>query len=192
MIKLLEILGFISGILGVWLTMKKNIWCFPVGLINVIISLYLFSLQALYADSLQQAVYILLLIYGWIRWNHTSDKNQYIPITSLNRKSISILVIVVSVSTILLATILANFTNAQLPWLDSFATSCAFIAQYLIARKKIETWILWMLVNFIYIGIYLNNELYLYVVLFTLYGILSVLGWNSWKMELKTQYANAS
>lgn len=190
MIILIEILGFISGVIGVWLTMRKNIWCFPVGLINVIISLYIFSKQALYADSLQQAVYIPLLIYGWIRWNNP-DNTQHKPITQLDSKGVLLILLTIIASTFLLAKTLLYFTNAQLPWLDSFATSTAFVAQYLIARKKIETWILWMVVNLIYIGIYLNNALYLYVVLFTIYGILSVLGLKSWKQELKTERENA-
>lgn len=190
MIIQLEILGFISGVIGVWLTMKKNIWCFPIGLINVIISLYIFLKQALYADSLQQAVYIPLLIYGWIKWNDP-EKNQHKPITRLDSRGLLTLLFIVAASTFLLATTLQNFTNAQKPWLDSFATSTAFAAQYLIARKKIETWILWMIVNLIYISIYVSNALYLYVVLFTIYGILSVLGWKSWSEELKTESDNA-
>lgn len=190
MMILIEILGFISGVIGVWLTMRKNIWCFPVGLINVILSLYIFSKQALYADSLQQAVYIPLLIYGWIRWNNP-DNTQHKPITRLDSKGVLLILLTILASTFVLAKTLLYFTNAQLPWLDSFATSTAFVAQYLIARKKIETWILWMVVNLIYIGIYLNNALYLYVVLFTIYGILSVLGWKSWKQALKTERENA-
>lgn len=192
MLKILESFGFISGVLGVWLTMRKNIWCFPVGLINVTISLYIFSEQSLYADSLQQAVYIPLLIYGWIHWNDPKDKSQQIPITPLESKGILLIALAISATTLLLAKTLLYFTNAQLPWLDSFATSCAFVAQFLIARKKIESWILWMIVNLIYIGIYVNNGLYLYVALFSIYGILSIYGWKSWKKELKTGSGNAN
>jgi nicotinamide mononucleotide transporter len=191
MIKILEILGFVSGVLGVWLTMRKNIMCFPIGLINVIISLYIFSEQALYADSLQQAVYIPLLIYGWVRWKDLAVMDQHKPITRLDCKGLFLLIIAILASTFLLAKTLLYFTDAQLPWLDSFATSCAFVAQYLIARKKIETWLLWMVVNLIYMGIYVNNALYLYVALFTIYGILSVFGWKSWMKELKMEGENA-
>ena len=65
----LEIIGFISGFAGVFLTVKKNKWCFPIGIINVIISCFLFYESRLYADSLQQLVYIPLLIVGWLKWN---------------------------------------------------------------------------------------------------------------------------
>lgn len=181
----LEFIGVISGIAGVWLTMKKNSWCFPVGLINVIISLYLFFQQKLYADSLQQLVYILLLIYGWMNWNKMnvlSDRKIIISQLSHPEKAVGLLAILCS--TLLLGKLLETYTDATMPWLDSFATSCAFLAQYLIARKKIETWMLWLIVNGIYIGIYFQKELYLYLVLFIVYGILSVIGWKSWKAEL--------
>jgi nicotinamide mononucleotide transporter len=186
MLKFLEIIGFASGILGVWLTMKKNKWCFPIGLINVSVSLYLFFMQGLYADSLQQIVYIILLLYGWYTWNTpVSETQRLLVIGRLNSKEIFFTILFIAITTRLLGTTLAEFTDAKLPFLDSFATSCAFLAQYFIARKKIETWILWMFVNVIYVGIYFNNEMYLYVVLFSIYGILAVMGWNSWKTELK-------
>lgn len=190
MLKSLEIIGFLSGILGVWLTMKKNLWCFPIGLINVTLSLYLFFLQGLYADSLQQIVYIILLLYGWYTWNTTRSETQPpLVIGRLNSKEIFFTLLIIAITTLLLGTTLSKYTDAKLPFLDSFATSCAFLAQYFIARKKIETWILWMIVNVIYVGIYLNNEMYLYVVLFGIYGILTVMGWNSWRTELKISNA---
>jgi nicotinamide mononucleotide transporter len=190
MLKFLEIIGFASGILGVWLTMKKNKWCFPIGLINVSVSLYLFFMQGLYADSLQQIVYIILLLYGWYTWNTpVSETQRLLVIGRLNSKEIFFTILFIAITTRLLGTTLAEFTDAKLPFLDSFATSCAFLAQYFIARKKIETWILWMFVNVIYVGIYFNNEMYLYVVLFSIYGILAVMGWNSWKTELKISNA---
>ncbi|MBK9638188.1 MAG: nicotinamide mononucleotide transporter [Bacteroidetes bacterium] len=193
MLKTLEIIGFLSGIFGVWLTMKKNKWCFPIGLINVIVSLYLFLKQGLYADSLQQIVYIFLLLYGWFTWNTSKSKPQpTLLISRLNNKGIIFSILLIVLTTLMLGTTLAKYTDAKLPFLDSFATSCAFLAQYFIARKKIETWILWMIVNVIYIGIYLNNEMYLYVGLFSIYGILTVMGWKSWKIELKNPHAEAS
>lgn len=186
MLKLLEIIGFLSGIFGVWLTMKKNRWCFPIGLINVTVSFYLFFIQGLYADSLQQIVYIFLLLYGWFTWNTSISQPQALLLISrLNTKGIIFSILIIVLTTLLLGTTLSNYTDAKLPFLDSFATSCAFLAQYFIARKKIETWILWMIVNVIYTGIYLKNEMYMYVGLFCIYGILTVMGWKSWRVELK-------
>ncbi|MBP6511954.1 MAG: nicotinamide mononucleotide transporter [Bacteroidia bacterium] len=191
--KFLEIIGFVSGILGVWLTMKKNKWCFPIGLINVTVSLYLFYLQGLYADSLQQIVYMILLLYGWITWNRSISQTQpKLLISRLNSKEIIYSMLIIVLTTILLGTTLAKYTDAKLPFLDSFATSCAFLAQYFIARKKIETWILWMIVNVIYTGIYMHNEMFLYVGLFTIYGILTVMGWKSWRIELKNPLADVA
>src|SRR4051812_42910496 len=80
----MEIAGFIFGVAGVYLTLRENVWCFPVGLINVLLSLFLFYGQKLYADALQQAVYIILLTYGWWQWLHGENKNHFLNISRSN------------------------------------------------------------------------------------------------------------
>jgi len=93
-----------------------------------------------------------------------------------------------SISGILVAISMGSFfhyfTDADVPYLDASATSLSFIAQFLIARKKIENWLIWIVVNIMYVGIYLNKELYLYALLFTVYFILAVMGYREWKKEI--------
>jgi len=186
----LEIFGFITGVAGVWLTMRQHILCFPVGLINVIISLFLFYGQLLYADALQQIVYIILISYGWYKWMKGTDKQSSFPVTRLTLSTATGLLILTGISTIVLAYILNRFTNATYPWFDSFATSTAFAAQYLVARKKIENWYLWIVVNVSYILIYFQKELYLYIALFIIYLFLSFAGLYSWRKDLQTIKSN--
>lgn len=184
----LEGVGFVTGIAGVWLTMRKNIWCFPVGLLNVTISLFLFYHQQLYADALQQLVYIVLLAYGWMHWFKTSGRDKEDGrISSLSGSGLLFSLLVISASTLILGYVLNTFTKASFPWIDSFATSMAFLAQFLVARRKIENWMLWMMVNAIYIVIYYQKGLMLYMVLFTAYGILSVMGWRNWRRTMVQQ-----
>jgi len=179
----IEISGFIFGIAGVWLTLRGNIWCFPVGLVNVALSLFLFWEQKLYSDVIQQAVYIVLLIYGWHNWLNINSKNKKIISNTSSKMWLAL-----SISGILVAISMGSFfhyfTDADVPYLDASATSLSFIAQFLIARKKIENWLIWIVVNIMYVGIYLNKELYLYALLFTVYFILAVMGYREWKKEI--------
>jgi len=189
----LEIIGFIAGVLGVWLTLKKNIFCFPIGIINVCVSFFIFFEQKLYGDSMQQIVYFVLLAYGWLNWkrNNLSNENK-IFISRLNLIGIAFCLTAILISTLLLGFLLKTYTDASFAWIDSFASSCAFVAQYLIARKKIETWPLWILVNIIYIVVYIQKDLFVYAFLFSIYGVLALWGWWAWNKDLNLQKENVA
>ena len=178
-----EITGFITGIAGVWLTVRQNIWCFPVGLINVGISLFLFIDEKLYSDAVQQAFYIVLLSYGWYMWINGVRKSDF-QVTSLDQKSISMYVLITVCIAAFMGSLFHYYTDADVPYLDASATALSFVAQYLIAKKKIENWFIWVIVNLMYIGIYFYKELYLYAALSGVYLILAINGWYSWKKEL--------
>lgn len=178
--QLLEAAGFITGVAGIWLTIRRHISCFPVGIANVAISAWLFYGQKLYADVLQQGVYFALLAYGWHHWNHSRSHATFTPATWLDANGRVLLVLCIAGSTLLLGSLLQHFTDAVLPWADSFATSTAFAAQFLIARRKTENWILWLIVNLCYILIYLQRELPLYTLLFTIYFMMAIAGLHSW------------
>jgi len=183
----LEIVGFISGFAGVFLTVKKNKWCFPIGIINVILSCFLFYESRLYADSLQQLVYIPLLIVGWLNWN--ANTNDEFIVERLQKKEIVIYFSLFMSSGILLGYLLKAFSNASFPWIDSLASTASFLAQYLIAKKKIENWIVWIAVNVVYIAVYLQKDLELYAVLYLVYLILAIQGHYQWRKHLMEQTA---
>lgn len=179
----LEITGFISGVLGVYLTLKQKTACFPVGLLNVGISLVLFYRENLFADALQQVVYILLLLYGWYAWLHPG-KHPVLPVTQLRSREALLVLFSIFGCALTLGYVLATYTHAELPWTDAAASSIAFAAQYLVARKKLENWHLWILVNIAYIAIYLYKELPLYTLLSILYLALAIAGLIDWKKKL--------
>src|SRR4030095_9285710 len=96
-ITLIEILGALFGIAGVWLTVKEKILCFPVGIVNVALYAWLFFQSHLYADAMLQIVYIVLLVYGWYEWSHGSGKKKELPVTKISSKvSVYLLLIVLS------------------------------------------------------------------------------------------------
>ena len=183
----LEIIGFISGFTGVFLTVIKNKWCFPIGIINVIISCFLFYESRLYADSLQQLVYIPLLIVGWLNWNKNVDAEFIVERIKKNGAALYFSLFILT--GVVLGFILKNYSNASFPWIDSMATSASFLAQYLIAKKKIENWIIWIIVNVVYIFVYLQKDLSLYAILYCVYLFLAIQGYYQWRKQLKSTTA---
>lgn len=177
----LEITGFITGVLGVWLTIRRNILCFPIGIINVLIYAYLFQSEnvRLYADALLQIIYLILLVYGWMVWDRSKNEKEEIRTVSilLAKK----LVIIGVLSTIALGVFLSLYTNASLPYLDAALTIISLIAQWMIAKKMIENWLLWIVVNTIYIPLYVYKGLAFTSILYLLFLILAINGWYNWK-----------
>ncbi len=184
MLPILEIIGFVSGITGVWLTIRKNIWCFPVGIINVLITAYLVFSKTLFADTLQQLVYFVLLVIGWIKWNRVSAQSQ-VPVSTLETEKILPLSIIFIGGSAVMGYLFKNYSSASYPYWDSAATVICFIAQWLIARRKIENWILWMIANPMYITMYILKDLNWYAVLSGIYFIMAMMGWMEWKKNLK-------
>lgn len=179
----LELAGALFGVAGVWLTVKEKVWCFPVGLVNVIITAYLVMRVRLYADALQQVMYFILLIAGWISWSKKSQ-GSILKISFLTAKERGLTFIAIFSGTALLIFFFRSYTHASLPFWDSAGTMLSFTAQYLIARKKIENWLLWMVVNVLYIFIFWVKGMPFYSALSLVYFIQAVFGWKHWQAVL--------
>ncbi len=188
---LIEVLGIITGLLGVWLTVRQNILCFPVGILNVSIYAFMFSSEGirLYADALLQCIYLILLAYGWIHWKK-SRKTFTIPIQTINLFSIKV-IYVSFLGFILLSLFLQHFTNASLPWLDSALTVLSLVAQWMVARKMIANWILWIIVDIIYIPLFLYKGLPLTSILYLVFLILAIKGYFDWS-KINTKNVNSN
>ena len=134
----------------------------------------------LYSDAIQQIVYISLLSYGWVRWTKGERPETKLNVTHASQKLIFRLLFLIIAFTFVVGTLFKNYTDASLPYWDALATALSFSAQYLLAEKKIENWLVWIDVNIIYIGIYFYKGLPLYTVLFTIYLLLAVAGYFKW------------
>ena len=179
----IEIAGTVFGIVGVWLTLKKNSWCFPAGLVNVGLYAVLFYDEKLYADAALQLFYIGLLIYGWRKWHAWDAQKEFITTTTGRKLWIQLLAVNIA-STIVIGTFFMNYTDASLPYLDLFLTSMSLIAQWMIAKKKIENWLVWIVADIAYVGMYLFKHLYLTAGLYFIFIVLAVFGYKEWKKNL--------
>ena len=181
---LIEVLGFITGVTGVWLTVRQNILCFPVGIINVALYAIMFSSEGirLYADSLLQCIYLFLLIYGWIHWKK-SRKSFTIPAMTFDSFSTN-MILISFLAFISLSFFLQKFTDASLPWLDSALTILSLVAQWMVAKKIITNWVIWIIVNSVYIPLYYYKGLPLTSILYFIFLILAIKGYYEWKKDL--------
>ncbi len=191
LLKGLELIGFLFGIAGVWLTVRKNIWCFPVGIVNVLITAYLVFDKHLFAGTIQQLVYFVLLVAGWIMWSRKKREEQDIRVETLRRSDYLLLLLVFLAGSASLSWLLKHYSTASLPVADSSATVMSFIAQWLIARRKIENWVLWLVVNPVYLVIFLIKDMPLYAILSAVYFFLAWMGLKHWLQILKKQHAKS-
>ena len=186
---ILEIIGFITGVLGVWLTTKENIWCWPVAIVNVALYTFIFYDAHLYADMGLQIFYFGMSFYGWYYWlmgGKQTEKAQ-VSVSTTKYNHLIYYTLITIIATVTLGYCLKNYTDAALPYVDSFCTSASLVGQFLQARKKLENWIIWILVDALYIGIYIQKELYLTALLYTIFVALAVVGYQAWKKSLKLQ-----
>ena len=180
----LEVIAMLTGILGVWLTIQEKIWCFPIGIINVALYGWLFLSPGirLYADALLQGIYIFLLVYGWSIWS-MRKKEKLVPVKVTGKTSLSLFLVCIA-GTILLAAFFSTYTDASYPWLDSALTCASLGAQWMIARKLIENWIVWIVADIIYIPLYLSKQLPLTAILYFIFLLLAFRGYSDWKKNM--------
>ena len=181
----IEIAGFITGVIGVWLTIKENIWCWAVGLVNVILYLILFFDLKLYADSWLQGFYIISQIYGWYKWSKGINKSKELKVSFSSFGLIIIYFAATIIMTFLFGYYFSNYTQAALPWWDSALTAMSLTGTWMAANKKIENWIVWIIANFIYIQIYIIKDTYLTSALYFVFFLLAIEGFYEWKTSWK-------
>ncbi len=179
----LEIIAVISAVLYVILVAKGNRWCFLFGLISSLIYISLSLFLKFYFDTAINIYYVFMSFYGWIAW---SSKKNSLPLTpsKISQKLFLTYSIIGLIVSVLLAFIVSKFSDAVLPYFDAFTTVFAIIATYMVVKKWIENWIIWIVVDFVATGMYWHKELYLTALLFVFYTIISFVGYFNWKKQI--------
>lgn len=185
----IELFGAIFGLLYIVLSIKQNIWCWPVGLITSALYIYVFFVTKFYADMGLQVYYLVVSIYGWYFWmfGGKSKKKDDLKISNVGFRRFLYLAVATAVLFGIIAFILVNFTDSEIPYWDAFTTAGSFVATWMLARKIIEHWLIWIIVDSVSLGLYIYKGLYATVILFAVYTLLAVIGYIEWKKELKTK-----
>ena len=181
----LEIIAVIFGLLSVWYAKKVNILVFPTGIISVVIYMYICFGAKLYADAGINFVYFVMSIYGWYAWTRVGEQKKERPISMCSKKEHIINIFMFVFFFLILNYILKNYTDSNVPVWDSFTTSIFIVAMWLMAIKKVENWIYWIIANVISIPLYFYKGLVLTSFQFTVFLIIAVLGYIEWKKQFK-------
>jgi nicotinamide mononucleotide transporter len=180
-----EVIAAILGVIGVWLTAKQKIWCWPVGLLNVILSLYVFFVTKLYADVVLQIFYLVMTIYGWYNWRFGGKNNTELKVSQIRSKLMFTLVLISVIFIVFTGYLFSKYTDAALPYWDATVAVWGVIGTYVQAKKMIENWIIWILNDLLCTGIYLYKHLYAFTALYFIFVLLAVYGYMEWKKDLK-------
>ncbi|MBT3207871.1 MAG: nicotinamide mononucleotide transporter [Bacteroidetes bacterium] len=180
----LEVLGTISGLLYLYFSVKQNIWLWPLGIISSILYIYVFFVSKFYADMSLQFYYVFISIYGWIIWsgNKNDGSENELKVSKTKLKSALILTFV-TLMIFLIYSIILNQTDSTIPYWDAFTTSASIVATWMLAHKKIEHWIIWIIVDLVSLGLYIYKGLYATSFLFFIYSLIAVIGYFEWKKE---------
>lgn len=180
----IEITAVVFSLLAVWLSAKKHVLNWPAGIIGVSFYLLLFWQTKLYADMVLQVVFILQGIYGWYSWYSTEQRVHNIPVSYLGNSKRILYSVIIIASALIWGTLLKRYTDAASPYIDALASTISLVANWLLARRKIDNWILWIGVDVIYIGLFWYKELYLSSGIYLVFLLISVKGFIEWKRTL--------
>lgn len=180
----LETIGFVLGVIGVWLMIRQNILGWPVGLVQVAVYAWVFFDARLYSDALLQVAFFLIQAYGWWHWWRGRTPSHELPVTRLGPAATAGAVVAGALLTAGWGTFMHRTTDAALPYWDAFIFIFSLIAQWLQARKKLENWPGWLLVNTVAVGVYWVKDLRLTAGLYVIFWLLALWGWREWRRSV--------
>jgi len=184
----LEVLAVIFNIAYVLLAAKENIWCWPMGIIGSVLSIWLFVESKIYAESVLYTYYVIMGVYGWRSWTgKTNQRKSKLKIREFPLKTHLVIFLTGLLLTVLLFVVLQAFTDSEMPLLDSFTTVFSFIATWLVATKILENWTYWIVLNCMTTYLYYSRDLQIYTLLMMVYVLMSVYGYFAWRTEYRTQ-----
>ena len=179
----LEILGVLFGTLSVWFSKKENILVYPTGIVSVVIYVYLCYDVELYADMWINMFYFVMSVYGWFNWVRPF-KDKTLAISKNTAVENLFYTLLIGLLWFVLYFILVNFTDSTVPYIDSFTTAICLVGMWLMALKKIENWILWIIADVISVPLYWYKGLPLTSIQFGLFTVLAVSGYLEWRRKL--------
>lgn len=185
----LELLAAATGVISVWLSVRQNIWSWPTAIVNVALYYVVFWQAKLYADMGLQVVYAILSIYGWYQWLYGGQGRSRLRVARTSRRIAAVLTLLGALGSAILGTLLHRATDAALPYLDSLLSSTSLVAQWMMTRKLLENWLVWIGVDVLYVGMFLYKGLYVTAGLYAVYLALAVKGYVDWRRSLTSSAA---
>ncbi|MGM0620330.1 MAG: nicotinamide riboside transporter PnuC [Bacteroidota bacterium] len=186
----IELIGALLGLLYIFFSIRQHILTWATGLLTSVLYVVVFFQSGFYADMGLQVYYVFISIYGWYFWLKGEKKaakgsEQQVPVTKTKKRVLMKSGIVTLLIFLLLIIILKRFTDSTVPVMDSLTTALSITATWMLARKYIEHWLIWIFVDFFSAGLYVYKNLWPTVVLFIVYAVMAIIGYIEWKKDLE-------
>ena len=187
-----ELIAVVTGIISVWLAKKENVWLYPVGVISVVLWIYLCWIGSLFGQSVINLFFFAMNVYGWYNWLRRDENNQPNVVINSNTKNQNILMIFASVvlsGLIYFMLLPLQEENALMEFivLESIITALNFVAMWLMAWKRLEHWLLWIIGDIMCIPLFIHKDYPLGVIQFLVFIVIAYLGYKEWKLKAVRQ-----
>ena len=171
--------------------MRQNIWSWPTAIVNVVLYAIVFYEAKLYADMGLQVIYAILSVYGWYEWLYGGAGRTELHVSRTGPRLGAVLALIAAAGSALLGVFLHRATDAALPFMDSFLSSTSLVAQWMMTKKLLENWLVWIGVDVLYVGMFVFKGLFVTAGLYAVFLALAVKGYIDWRRSMAAQLAPA-
>ena len=186
----LEVIAAAFGVISVYLSTRQNIWSWPTAIVNVALYTVVFYQGRLYGQMGLQPIYLALSVYGWYQWLHGGEQHTELRVSRAGPRLLGVLAVLSLVLWLALAAVLRQ-TDAALPWLDALLTTTSLVAQWMMTRKILQNWLIWIAVDVVYVPMFVSQGLYATAVLYAAFLVLAVMGYAEWRRSLVMRPSHA-
>jgi len=180
-----EAIAVALGVTYLLLAVRESLWCWYAAFISTSIFLVLFWNVNLLMESALQVYYLVMAVYGWWQWQHGSGDKTELAISRWGTRQHLVALAAVLIASAASGILLQQFTTAAMPFLDSFTTWGSILTTWMVARKILENWLYWLVIDSVSIYLYLDRELYLTALLFALYLVIVLFGYRKWLLHYR-------
>ena len=163
---------------------KESLLAFPFGIVNVLIYVYIFFVARLYANAAINGFFFLMSVYGWYNWTRKDSNDTAIRITRCSKPELLLNLIAMILFFFIIRTVLVRYTESQVPGWDAMTTAVYIVAQWMLSRKKIENWVLWISADTVMIGLCAWQGLYFSSLQYLVFTVIAILGFREWRTKL--------
>ena len=187
----LELLAVALAIAYLLLAIRASAWCWPTALVSSALYVYVFGGARLYMDAVLNLFFAAMAVYGWYEWRYGGPGHGSLPITRASRRVHFLALATIAALTVVSGSVLGRYTNQAWPYVDSFIAWSSVVTTWLTARKYLENWVYWIVIDLIAVPVYVNRHLRVTAMLFALYVLLSLVGWRNWQRAFAERAAGA-
>lgn len=180
---LIEIIAVVFSLISIVQTIQQNYWCWITGIIGIVAYLFLFQEQKLYCQMILQIVFIIQSIYGLLNWGKTKN---HLPVTTLSNTKFGWYILTTGIISFIMLGILRDNFNSSQPVLDVVTTTLSLLATWYLTKKYIDNWIIWIVTDFFFIIMFINQHLFLSAFLYFIFLLLAIKGFISWRKSSTT------